>query len=64
MAMTGQLHSSGAIGELPVATWATAGLLGPSAVKPVFATREQSLMARHFGKTRRHGQGCLASCHC
>lgn len=50
MAMTRQLHSSADIGEFPVAAWAAAGLLGPASVKQVFATREQSLMVRHFGK--------------
>jgi mRNA interferase MazF len=50
MAVTRQLRSSAVIGELLMAEWTAAGLLRPSAVKPAFATLEQSLMVRHPGK--------------
>jgi len=40
MAVTSQLRPNPAIGEVWVARWQAAGLLKPSAVKPVFAILE------------------------
>jgi mRNA interferase MazF len=42
MAITRQLRPSLGFGDTPVGRWEAAGLLKPSAVKPVFATLEQA----------------------
>ncbi len=49
MAATSQLRSSGGVGEIWVTDWQNAGLLKPSAIKPVFATLEQTLVIRRLG---------------
>jgi mRNA interferase MazF len=36
-------------GEVLIADWQSAGLLRPSALKPLFATFEKSLIVRQFG---------------
>lgn len=49
MAITSQLHASAAFGEVWLTDWQGAGLLKPSAVKPVIATLEQPLIIRQLG---------------
>jgi mRNA interferase MazF len=49
MAITSQLRAGAVLGEVFVKEWKLAGLLKPSAIKPVFATLEQSLVIRHLG---------------
>jgi mRNA interferase MazF len=49
MAVTSQLRASALLGEVWVKEWKEAGLLKPSAIKPVFATLEQSLVIRRLG---------------
>lgn len=49
MAITSQLRPSPGLGEVWVGQWQAAGLLRPSAVKPVFATLEQALVLRKLG---------------
>ena len=49
MAITSQLRPARALGEVWVAQWQAAGLLKPSAIKPVFATLEQRLVRRRLG---------------
>lgn len=49
MAVTSQLRASATLGEVWVQEWKAAGLLKPSAIKPVFATLEQSLVIRQLG---------------
>jgi mRNA interferase MazF len=49
MAITSQLRPTPALGEVWVSQWQQAGLLKPSAVKPVFATIEQGLVIRELG---------------
>jgi mRNA interferase MazF len=49
MAITSQLRASAALGEVWLQDWKSAGLLKPSAVKPVFATLEQPLVIRQLG---------------
>lgn len=49
MAITSQLRPDPAAGETWVADWKLAGLLKPSAIKPVFATIEQRLVIRKLG---------------
>ncbi len=49
MAVTSQLRASAALGEVWVQEWKAAGLLKPSAIKPIFATLEQALIIRQLG---------------
>jgi mRNA interferase MazF len=49
MAITSQLRPMRALGEVWVNQWREAGLLKPSAIKPVFATIEQRLVIRRLG---------------
>ena len=49
MAITSQLHTTSELGNLPIAEWQLAGLLKPSAIKPIFATIEQELVVRRLG---------------
>lgn len=50
MAITSQLHGTGAFGELVVQDWQAARLLKPSAIKPVLATLDQTLVIRALGR--------------
>jgi mRNA interferase MazF len=47
MAVTSQLHAGDF--EIGIANWEAAGLVKPSAVKPIVATIEQSLVIRRLG---------------
>lgn len=49
MAITGQIRQPPGFGEMPVADWQAAGLIKPSAIKPVFTTIEQGLVIRKMG---------------
>jgi len=49
MAITSQFRPAGSLGEVFIAEWRAAGLLKPSAIKPVFATLEQSLVIKRLG---------------
>jgi mRNA interferase MazF len=49
MAVTSQLRANATLSEVFVNDWKAAGLLKPSAIKPVFATLEQSLVIRQLG---------------
>jgi mRNA interferase MazF len=49
MTITSQLHSPSGWGEIQIGQWQAANLLKPSAVKPVFATLEQSLILKRLG---------------
>lgn len=59
MAVTSQLRSSGMFGEAVVADWQAAGLLKPSAIKPVITTIEQSLVIRRLGQLTVEDQHAL-----
>jgi mRNA interferase MazF len=50
MAITSQVRSDSGLGEVLVEKWQEAGLLKPSAIKPVFATLEQNLIIRQLGE--------------
>ncbi len=50
MAVTSQIRSAGAFGEIVVQDWQAAKLLKPSAIKPVLATLEQSLVIKTLGR--------------
>lgn len=49
MAVTSQLRPAPEFGEVWIGQWRLAGLLKPSAIKPVFATIEQGLIIRPLG---------------
>ncbi len=50
MAITSQVREQSSFGDSVVVEWEAAGLLKPSAVKPVIATIEQSLTIKHLGR--------------
>jgi mRNA interferase MazF len=49
MAITSQLRAATNLGEIWLADWTAAGLIKPSAVKPVFATFVQGLVIKTLG---------------
>lgn len=49
MAITSQLRASAAFGEVWLTDWQSAGLLKPSAIKPVITTLEASLIIKTLG---------------
>ena len=59
MAVTSQLRPSPAFGEVWLRQWRAAGLLKPSAVKPVIATLEQRLVIRSLGALAIEDQNAL-----
>ena len=59
MAITSQFRPTAVIGEVWIREWQAAGLLKPSAVKPVFATLEQTLVIRTLGKFAEADQEAL-----
>jgi mRNA interferase MazF len=50
MAVTSQLRGGGAFGEMVIQDWEAAKLLMPSAIKPVLATIEQTLVIKTLGR--------------
>ncbi|HWD28984.1 MAG TPA: type II toxin-antitoxin system PemK/MazF family toxin [Rhizomicrobium sp.] len=61
MAVTSQLRASATFGEVWVGDWKGAGLLKPSAIKPIFATLEQSLVLRRLGALTANDQTALGN---
>ena len=59
MAVTSQLRPSPAFGEVWIGEWRQAGLIKPSAIKPVFATIEQRMVVRKLGTLRAGDQETL-----
>lgn len=59
MAVTSQLRPVAALGEVWLERWQEAGLLKPSAVKPVVATIEQGLIIRKLGALGNDDQTAL-----
>jgi mRNA interferase MazF len=50
MAITSQIRPRPAFGEFTVAEWRKAGLIAPSAVKPVLTTIEKRLVLKKLGE--------------
>jgi len=50
MAITSQIRPRPAFGEFLVGEWKKAGLIAPSAVKPVLATIEKGLVLKRLGQ--------------
>jgi mRNA interferase MazF len=59
MAITSQLQPSPTLGEVWLGQWQAAGLIKPSAIKPVFATLEQALIIRWLGSLAASDQAAL-----
>lgn len=59
MAITSQMRPTPQIGETWLRHWQGAGLLKPSAVKPVIATLEQGLVIRRLGRLADEDQQSL-----
>jgi mRNA interferase MazF len=59
MAITSQFRPSASLGEVWISEWQAANLLKPSAIKPVFANVEKSLVRRHLGVLQEHDQSAL-----
>ena len=49
LAITSQIRPIPAFGEVSVSNWQKAGLIKPSAIKPVFATIEKTLVLKQLG---------------
>jgi mRNA interferase MazF len=52
MAVTSQLKPSQMIGEVIIQDWQAAGLLKPSAIKPVITTIEKHLIIKAMGRLK------------
>ena len=50
MAVTSQIPPAAGVGEVTVREWQAAGLLKPSAIKPVVTTVERALVIRRLGR--------------
>ena len=61
MAIASQLRSDAKLGKMRVSHRSAAGLLKPSAIKPVFATIEQSLVIRKLGVLSAADQSTLVA---
>jgi len=59
MAVTSQVRPAGGVGEVHVGDWKGAGLIKPSAVKPVITTIEASLVIRRLGALKDEDQQAL-----
>jgi len=59
MAITSQLRPLSSLGEIWIVQWQAANLLKPSAIKPVFATLEQSLLLKQLGTLQPGDQAAL-----
>jgi mRNA interferase MazF len=59
MAITSQLRPTPVLGEAWLRHWQAAGLIKPSAVKPVIATLEQRLVIRRLGVLASEDQEAL-----
>jgi len=59
MPVTSQLRPTGAFGEVMLVDWSSAGLLKPSAIKPIFATLEQALLLKRLGSLEDADQKAL-----
>ena len=59
MAVTSQVRPTQTIGEVTVTEWQSAGLLKPSAIKPVITTIEQTLVAKKLGQLKPQDQEAL-----
>lgn len=59
MAVTSQIRPSAAMGEVVVNSWQEAGLIKPSAIKPILTTVEKELIIRKLGQLSEEDQRAL-----
>lgn len=59
MAITSQLRLTATLGEILIDQWQEAGLLKPSAIKPVITTLEKALVIRVMGALASKDQHAL-----
>jgi mRNA interferase MazF len=59
MAITGVVREQPAVGKLTVRGWQAAGLLKPSAIKPILTTLEQRLIRRRLGSLNEEDRQAL-----
>ena len=59
MAITSQIRATKGLGEVWLGAWEAAGLVKPSAVKPVIATLERGLVIRRLGSLGGEDQAAL-----
>lgn len=59
MAITSQVRSTQTVGETFVQDWQGAGLLKPSAIKPVITTIERGLVINQLGQLKGNDQTAL-----
>lgn len=64
MAVTSQLRAAEALGEIWLTEWQAAGLLKPSAAKPVIATIERSLVIKKLGSLVAADRNALRTALC
>lgn len=66
MAITSQVRASSNFAEIQILQWQAAGLMLPSAIKPVIATLAQSIILKRLGRLQEQDQQTLrlaiASC--
>ena len=60
LAVTSQSRPAVGVGEAMVVRWREAGLLKPSALKPLIATVEQKLVRRRLGRLQLEDRQALA----
>ena len=61
MAVTSQVRPTQTVGVVIVSDWQGAGLLKPSAIKPVIATIEKPLVIKMLGRLKNDDQAALRS---
>lgn len=59
MAVTSQIRPTSTIGEVIIHDWQAAGLLKPSAIKPVITTIEKPLIIKSMGRLKEKDQKAL-----
>lgn len=59
MAVTSQIKPASVIGEVIIQDWQAAGLLKPSAIKPVITTIEKPLVIKTMGRLKEDDQKTL-----
>ena len=59
MAITSQVKPAQTVGEMIVQNWQSAGLLKPSAIKPVITTIERGLVINKLGQLMENDSAVL-----
>lgn len=59
IAVTSQIRTSASFGEMIITNWQSAGLLKPSAVKPIIFTANKSIIKKPIGRLSSNDQQIL-----